>query len=793
MSGHRPRSLPARLLGLVAFSLVAMLEACNCGGPMPCTTTSDCPSGQVCGDDDTCRMPLNCDACAEHQLCEEGSDGADADCLAECETGYAWDGTTCGGELTGCDVCAAVFEVCISDDGPVCGDCIPGFSRDAADTCVPNATCDPAPAEGSIVDACTEEHRVCVEDAAGALCGDCSLGFIEVDDVCEAERLCDADFIAECGALNRECVDDPNGQCAGCLSGFIPELDGEGEIISCRAPVTCADIEPPCPGLCNPHSATSDAYCSEVCTGPNNLPGVENQAGTCIECGLCTGTGEDGPYLQALYAGTSCICKPQDNFYFDQALLRIEPCDEDQDGWVRESAKLAQDQNDVVVQANFRCNVRTIDTIDLRNEAGESKLVPIADSGAPVKLFESDRNDDQALLSTPGVAPPPYGARALKAEELNTLTKACVGGGDFNGNGAIDATEWHGMDVPNATAIHLPLVDFTYYVELYRGWYEPDASGTGPGTYVIAEKSRAENAAVGLAVPLVVDDETTTSDGGTVVTNGYWRQCDRLPDSRAATANDNRQGFDFAEHSAGTSFVMGHHSQFKCMLITPSAGTAPHEITRPALQAKVDADEVVLNDCNAGNTAGPTTADRNPSDPIVSCDVTLSPIALENGDTIWAVMSYADYGTAPDATYATYQWGCVNECEEYKDTCPGYDPLAPETVKCDGIPSDFGRLVCGCDINFGGASCENACPGSYVHYADTYDVAYRRGFWMCGTTSASDGVLLEENAGEPSIGYTVRGEVPAAATPVEPLCETTDVDGGTGCGGYSVSGFSIVH
>lgn len=769
--------MASRWLAAVALFAVAGLDGCSCG-PTPCVNDGDCGDGQGCLSEECVpEGPALCARCADGQACDDTS----GECLGSCLDGYVWDGDTCQ-ELTGCNICVNENRACDDEEGPVCGVCVDGFFEDSAGNCLPELNCDPAPAAGSIVQACADEGREC-EDAAGAGadCGACLTDYILVDGVCEEERTCDAALVQECADQNQECVETPNGRCGDCLPGFINDAAGDAGPASCRETVQCADLS--CPGLCNEATDTTDAFCTEVCTGPNNRQGVEDATGFCVECGTCDGTGEDGPFLQALFAGTTCVCKSDPGFYYDPGLGQTVQCDVDGDGWVRKSAQLASESSDTVLQNTSNCVVREITAMELRSESGASKTIALSD---PVPLYEENRLDSQGELDNANLQA--YGSRSLRAEELNSLTKACVGGGpnaDYNANGIEDVDEFQGMTLGGADSIHTPFIDFTYFIELARGWYDD-------GTYVIAEKSRDLTEPVETRVPFVLPSDDDADD-----TNDYWRQCVTWKDpgyEAALGTGVDTTTHDFADLTEGnvggvTSFVMGHHSQFKCMrVVTATTATSPpHHITLSDLGNS----DLALNDCGAlgtdqsPQTSGPIGGATNPSDAVVECQVRASENGLTNDDAIWGVVTYRDYDN-PDP----YLGGCVNECAEFKDTCPGYNPDNPDVTKCEGILGNYGQLTCGCDFNYGGPDCSFGCPGDMVLYEAAYSLAPRAGYWMCGGVTASDEPELYENApvadAGPS-GYTLFGGVPAKAGPTEVLCETDGDAGPAGCGaGYSL-------
>lgn len=772
----------ARLAFVALVSSLALTQSCSC--EQTCVASSECADGACV--EGVCNAGVDpCSLCSENQGCSE-----EGDCLGSCVGGFVWTGSAC--ELPeGCADCANQNRTCNAAD-ETCDGCVDGY-QEWQGNCVPLMTCDPPPAADSLAEDCEALGRECTVTADGALCGECLPDYAETGEACEEDRSCtDAALAAECAAENRECLEAPNGHCGDCLPFFLEEDNGTTS--TCRAAIRCSEIT--CDTACTDATETTDAFCAEPCTGATGRDGVTNAQGNCVECGACDGVGEDGPYLVSLYAGQRCICKSDPGYYYDDSANETTPCDADGDGWTRKSAQRAYESSDQVLQATMGCDVREVTAFELRAHDGSTKTETVDD---PVPLFEEVRNDSQQELNLANLQP--YGGRELKAEELNGLTKACVGSGptaDYNANGADDVDEYQGMGLPGGTSIHTPLIDYTYFVELHRGYFVP------PSTYVIEEKSRALDAPAGKAVPLTVPD----SEGA------FWRQCSVFEDP----GYDADLGlgivtttYDFAQYTeASPAFVMGHHSQFKCLRIvsTTPVTAPPHHITLSTLGG----DEYFVNDCQAeGTDATPISDDpigdaRNPKDPVISCVSRDGGVGqtsgLVNDDAVWAVRRYLDYDVN-----TPYLGGCVDECVEFKDRCPGYDPAVPTKTKCDGTIGDYGKLTCGCDISYGGPACDLGCPDQNLMYqADVngqqpYTLAPRSGYWMCGGITASSNPELAEpvdggpdgQGGQLEVGYRLRGAVPATVTPTTRLCEDIDAGpGGDPCSlGYSLGPSSL--
>ncbi len=728
--------------------LAGVLQACSCGGNRPCPQSGSCGDGQVCDTTSArCRPPKACGDegfCAQSQECQAGAAGADAVCLESCTGGLFWD--------YGKHQCGTV--------PPGCG---------AAD---PN----------SLLAKCTGEHRSCDTTAQMATCGACVAGYQDFAGKCEVPATC-ADL--SCAAENRACVDTPNGHCAGCLPDFVEDVSNK----QCRPPVSCTNLTCPSGQFCIEPSGVADARCDTSC-GANALLGPDGK--TCHACPACTNAaaGERGPYLGGLTGSNQCICQTAPGYFWREDSRAVSPCDADGDGWVRESAKLSMDTSDPVVKANARCALRRVRSLLLENDRGQPMNVPLS----PLELYETDRNDDAALLAQQvaiGKVPASYGAtgRQLTPAELNSFTKYCSNETvDYNENGLADVNEWQGN--PNLGQVKTTFRGFApyaYFGELHRGWYEaPAGGGSGPGTWHVQERSRLAGAAPGAGVELAY-----APDAG-----AYGRSCDRLVDSDFFAPSVDRNGMDFASfapsYDAGYA-GMTHHSQFKCVQITAQPSAKPHWLT----PSQVVAQGYVLNDCTltASATPPPSGVDpANPSAPALSCAAT-SAIPAEH-QVRWANLAYQPYSAGG------YRHGCVNECAEYPFRCPGYDKaLAINPSSCFGDLQNFGRLQCACDYRFSGVSCERACPGDPTKPAVAMSNLFLdpntgyltpdgglaptlTGYWMCGkpsaTAYATQPFLGELWDGGTDGGYYLEGEISTVRATAETLSE--DGDGG----GYAI-------
>ncbi len=669
-------------------------------------------------------------------------------------------------------------------------------------------------------------HQLCQEASAGAdatcleACDDGYTWNAQAQTCDSHAATCDPEapgsILQQCSDLGRECLEETPGQ-AGCGDCLLASQVLDPDTGGCRDPIKCDSIECNSDQVCV-EGPGRDAYCSSDCSGPNGEQGLISDDGICILCPLCDepASGEDGPYLDSLTRNGDCICKTRPNYYWSLAPIGVEPCDADGDGWVRIGAQTSIDHDDVVISSNARCSLRRSEAFLLENEAGETLRLALAE---PVAMYESKRNDDQSEIDDDPSAPAFFDGRSPQAAELNGLTKACVSGlADYNENGLADVNEWHQMTPPaSMNPAYMLFVDFSYFIELHRGWYEPGAAEStscvapaecpghqvcevitgqcqAPGVYRIREKSRAADAVSGLAVALV-QDEADPNKGP------YWRSCTRKLDSGYAGASS-KQGMDYGRFSWNQDELetnwhgMNHHSQFKCIKLSADPDQ-PNEVERTELGTM----GYELNHCVATGSSGtsPGVDARNPSDPDFSClPLSGEQVAdLDNGDVRWAVQDYLRYeanecdaGTPEYDCVDNYIRGCVNECAELvescptcsqtREACPGYQD-DPVKGQCADIESDFGRLLCGCADHFGGEQCQLACPDTDLMKDPAFttfdfDKETRSGYWMCGhitttTYPAGDPVLTGANSSNEI--YTLRGEVP-----ITPVSDTRLEGGG---------------
>lgn len=590
-----------------------------------------------------------------------------------------------------------------------------------------------------------------------------------------------------CDLAQRTCVESAPGQatCGACKPGFLQTPEA-----TCRALKTCADVS--CmPGFACVELTGADAECRMTGCASDEVPSADARG--CVRCTIdCAGrpgaTGRVFP-VAATRAG-ACVCETAAGSFWDETGPgggEVRPCDADGDGWVRKTALPALASTDPAIRDNARCTVRTVAAVRLVNDEGASRVVPMS---RPTQLIEAETIDDpQRLVDAivAGTLALPQG-RPFRAEELNTLTKACVWKAtraqraDFNQNGVEDVDEAHDDPRLDDTDDPLtPLYDFAYFIELNRGWFEPPPASAPPGaagTYVIQERARAARPAdPTLAVPLGM----AMSDGA-----DYWRQCTRRRD---AAYLEGQPGHDFGRFEAEGSWTgMGHASQFRCLRIVSQPTGRAHEATPGQVAA-----EWTLSQCVAAETRGPAAGvdATNPSEAAFGCTLAATPDP-RSSTTAPVLLAGAKYLPYDDEftvvpTRPRYVRGCVNECRERPFLCPGYDPV-DAGAQCAGAAGDFGRLECGCVRGFGGPACELACAGDLATSSEgvgslftsaDFQPAPRAGVWMCGaSTNGGSAPLLGRVAGSTRTWGLV-GDVGTPST--IPVVEACASDGAGGC------------
>jgi hypothetical protein len=683
--------------------------------------------------------------------------GPPAHCGA-CFVGYAEVGDPACVSVTTCQslACAAKHRSCTPAQPHAdasCGACLPGYN-DVGGTCtLGDLVCGDADGGTGIAADCAALNRTCGDAAGGATCGTCLTGFAEntATGVCEAVVTC-AELSPPCSSQFRTCAPSPNAHCAGCLTGYVEDL----VLGTCRAPLNCSQVRCTTAEVCVEGVVGQDASCQPQ--GACRADQVVVPGGGCAQC-FCNpavDTGLTGAHWDDPSPEGRCVCKTQRGYYYTN--LGSVPCDEDGDGWVAESARpfMVLPSTDPR-RRSASCgelgpdglyHVRTVDKFVLETEAGESRTEPISPA---LELYEADRNDVQALLeqalSSGDGTVAPFGSSGRKplAKELNSLTKACATAtADFNANNAADISEWQGDTTTTGQARILR--DFSYFIELHRGWYEAPAISGQPGTYHVREKKRASSSPTDSIVPMCWSDGATCAAS---TYGSYWKSCTRKIDT-AFTGGQPTGTMDFARYLPTTSPAwrgMLHHSQFKCVQVVDTPADRSR-FPQKFVAAEIDPPgEVrhVVNDCQvaaASATTGPVIAGTaNPWDPVFTCQPAATgatePKAPAAGTVGWLAIGlerYSQYIT-PAPPRSQYKWGCVDECGEKASSCP-FCPQTQESCnyyainrsKCDAKVDNFGELACYCYVpdpapactcgGAGGLPCDNPSAGTGCEFVE---------------------------------------------------------------------------
>jgi len=802
---------------------VAGTAGCACVAGGTCTV-----SGIVCDSTTSqCRAAATCSEahCVTGQYCALASSGGYACSEGSCEPGFQWSsgsktcvrvsGASCSGGLPSSIAtdCAALHRECVTTAASAqCGACSAGFVARGSE-CVPAATCDEA--------MCDRVHRACESTASGPQCGACLPDFELVGGECVVDPAC-----ADCSAAHRVCTDDGSGvfSCGDCDVGYV---NNGGQ---CELPPSCQDLdcaaqhrtcsEAPsahCDDACVAGYSWNPA--TSLCEPTTSCPSGQGWNGTsCIVCAggaavrACDTNGGEID-MRLATSGGYCICATQPGYFVNQQTYRASPCDQDGDGWVTDQAIDSIEHTERVYRENARCSLRTIDRVLLVPEgsarvASASRFVTLAQ---PLPLYESPQNDGQTFAGLPAHVGYPGDVAFPRTESsphsawdprtINSLTKACVSANeDVNDNGLYDVEEGGGLAAVRALSTNgkryfTEYTRFAYFVELHDGWFIQNI-GEQYGAYVIRERSRdaATPSHVSLAPPA----------------GEYWNTCTRHTDrdyqaaANTAPVAPRRAGGDLTEFNVGGWQGMVHHSQLKCVLVSsesdyksdpthPTAATAPSHVFSPdatnlgpntvaraatytsynPVQITIETDASVwpglpwtLHGCRLDSVApivpsGVGVSTVNPRFPVFACGDAIPVAADANRQAVWAVVGFEQ------ANSDTYYRGCINECKELtKAACPQFDASVSDRVACDPGPTDFGRLVCGCNAHYAGVdettfdpTCELACADPYLHLSSGFDYRTRAGYWLCGDIATS--VTVAGAVG----GYSsFSGYVPSATT-----------------------------
>jgi MYXO-CTERM domain-containing protein len=242
--------VPAGSLGAPACGPLACTgESRDCE---PCDENADCPDGQACAADDTCRAAdgeacsrarecasehcvdgVCCDSACDEQCASCAEPGSIGNCIAVRgeprgdRAPCAGDPDVCGGACDGAETAACHYAPSIRVCARVCED-----GRETPSYCDGQGACIP------------RDSRSCGDYACGA---DRCLTLCDADSDCADGRRCDLD----------ECVP----AMARCSSDLRTSLQASGEALSC-APYLCDPTTGGCRSLCN---GTLECASGNVC------------------------------------------------------------------------------------------------------------------------------------------------------------------------------------------------------------------------------------------------------------------------------------------------------------------------------------------------------------------------------------------------------------------------------------------------------------------------------------------------------------------------------------------------
>jgi hypothetical protein len=566
----------------------------------------------------------------------------------------------------------------------ICGECISNFYEvDGVCERIPTAPSCEDLVEGidneeigdgviAWIDYCLQDRRVCEVINGESQCTGCIEGYTFDPDSNQCREVIPCNILG-CDEYNRSCEEENSIACGQCEEGYTDDVQNPPY---CRSLITCENLN--CGELgtfCVPHTETSDAYC-EVNCGPRAIwNGFQ-----CTPCPPCQGEGEDGVSRRPTEAGY-CVCNTQEGyFYSTSADIGTFRCDADNDGWLRENARLAKESNDPVLQAQAKCTLRKINAIELINEAGEWFKIEI---NPPIPLYETLRNDDQNFLegvwSTQGYSTFENGHQ-IQASSLNRFTKMCHAlDTDYNDNGVPDFNEWTDVPLsPSMKSTQKIFNEYSYFVELNRGHFEIDSTVIQSsqttrqeiGKYVIQERSR-----------------TTPNDyyGGIQITSyndsdhTAWRTCS-LENDRGWEQGQTPLGLDLNSHKSESFSGMKLHSLFKCLYVT----SAPDEdVPTHRTPNQLSGRDNLLNLCEANRIGNTGVGAVNST--LMSFECNHVPVDNAEGKVVWSIEPYKRY-IQPQF----YKRGCMN-------SCIGYD-CGDEEITSD---EDSYTLCISNDQNFG--------------------------------------------------------------------------------------------
>jgi hypothetical protein len=703
--------------------------------------------------------------------------------------------------------------------------------------CVANgaASCDPAaPGADYIGDDCEAAHRPCVPPSAdrpAAYCGEsceqrpgASFIWNPARQVCEPRVTCETAESVGCDALRRECDGadlSRHAACTACAPGYASPDGGR----QCAPIVACGPDSCPAGRSCRVIDGQIDCTGVEVC---DRRTQVEVAGGGCIDgCAPCpAAAGLTG--LLASGENPGCLCESQPGFAINENNLPVN-CDKDGDLFMNVEAysrlHFGEGQADAraaTVRREARCVEHRIrefrlipesDPVHATRDVPISSLVPNRDF---VPLVETSRNDREDRLANERQDAPNYpGGHEFDPRELNPLVKFCASpSADYNDNGVPDVRDIglpgqeHGLPLEVAAAYF----QMSFFAETHTMTFD---NWDAPSQIIVRERPRLDGGA---------DSVPFSGDGG----SEFWRQCLRRRDSLADDPDlaSTTPGLDFATFVEPQGHTgMTHHSQFKCLVATPPGDVRLRGDTEAP--PYVDLNELETRYIPQTCSVVPNRAGA------FECSPAVGPVGADTA--LWGIVRHIDYGN--DATVVCrdpvtgrddssvcggmecrdglcvdpnlggeYVRGCVNECEELRlgnfalgdpaacgvgvgvsgdetgyiaATCPQFDVctgFADARFACQGLALQYGRLACGCGLNYTGERCEASCPDSELVYSAGFNIATREGVWMCASIAGSEGKTMDSGGNG---GIVLEGAVPLSAVDrslesVSPGCADND-------------------
>jgi hypothetical protein len=560
---------------------------------------------------------------------------------------------------------------------------------------------------------CTAQHRQFVPVGLFGYCGDCLATYSPYFGFC-VQPMCggDGSLGALCKALGRGC-DATSLTCQPCTNGAtLDAMTGACVPTSCQARTDCPEIA----GYYCTQLAVTDAPQCRKRPCPAGQTWDRTAAQACTACASCAGN--EWPVTDA---SGHCYCTASPGWFFDHSTSTgsLEQCDEDGDGWLKETVKeeLAHAtvnypaQLDYTVLLNVQCTIPYFTSVELHNEWLQTLTLQLTDIGqsagvSGVAMYEDPANDTAGYVSATV-----DGSNSLSGSSVNSLTKACYSQGlDLNHNGLADYIE---DQTTSSTTLAKWAVDYqplTYFMELYHSHFEQ----TSQSATVKLCSTCATLPLPGVAGKLVIE-EPRRCDAGfpmqLMSSTKYWQDCVRHRDNNYSASN--QLAYDFAQYECQGTPQGACPTPAVPVGIQPADGsTPPHGSCNGGIATQWmgmtqysqfmcgqinDTSTQYNNDVKSMDVVSMTQP--NAKWEALSCNVTGESMTmggpgttasflcteLPNGymrTVTWLTRLYRNY-----ATPAAYSGGCLDEAIEYPQLCPA-DPA-------DAVAATYGQIACG--------------------------------------------------------------------------------------------------